>query len=53
MRFQLTEDQTALRRATRDLLERRFGERERRAAAGGGGLDRALAAIQALRQFEG
>ncbi|MER7967820.1 acyl-CoA dehydrogenase [Streptomyces sp. NPDC005840] len=42
MRFQLTEDQTALRRATRDLLERRFGERERRAAAGGGGLDRAL-----------
>ncbi|MFJ5264367.1 acyl-CoA dehydrogenase family protein [Streptomyces sp. NPDC088387] len=42
MRFQLTEDQRALRDGVRGLLERRFDREALRAAVGSGRLDRAL-----------
>ncbi|MFJ2514277.1 acyl-CoA dehydrogenase family protein [Streptomyces griseoviridis] len=42
MRFQLTVDQRALKRATRDLLDRRFDADTRRAAVARPDLDRAL-----------
>lgn len=42
MRFQLTEEQRALRRGTRELLERRFDAERLRAAVDAPGLDRAL-----------
>ncbi|MFF6774105.1 acyl-CoA dehydrogenase family protein [Streptomyces sp. NPDC012637] len=43
MDFRLTEDQQALRRGVRELLDRRFGREALRAAVDGGGvLDRAL-----------
>ncbi|MGW0912257.1 acyl-CoA dehydrogenase family protein [Streptomyces sp. NPDC002784] len=42
MRFQLTDDQRALRAGVRELLDRRFGAEALRAAAAGPVLDRAL-----------
>ncbi|MFF1448510.1 acyl-CoA dehydrogenase family protein [Streptomyces sp. NPDC058274] len=42
MHFQLTDDQRALKAGVRELLARRFGSEALRAAADGGGLDRAL-----------